>query len=293
MHAIAAILTISAALTGLVASAPLERDATSCRAIQNYMVIVLENEDAQDVLADPYLGGDLASRGYLMTNYNGVAHPSQPNYIAMVSGSTNGCHDDNNININAKSVADLLEAKGLSWKNYAEGYPGGCSLGSGYTTDGLVYRRKHVPFISFTNIQTQATRCAKIVPASQLDQDIASGTLPSYMFYTPDMNNDGHDTNIPTSSAWLQGFLEPLLMNPLFANTLFHIVYDESYTSYVSWMEVQNFYSLFIGAGIKGAGVTDDTPYDHYSGLATVEQIFGLGNLGLNDATANTIPFAC
>ncbi|KAJ3076243.1 hypothetical protein HDU98_004856 [Podochytrium sp. JEL0797] len=284
MHAITAILVISATLTGIVSSAP----AIQCRAIQNYMVIVLENEDAQDVLADPYLGGDLASRGYLMTNYNGVAHPSQPNYIAMISGSTNGCHNDNNINIKTKSIADLLEAKGLSWKNYAEGYPGGCSLGSGYTTNGLVYRRKHVPFISFNNIQTQATRCAKIVPASQLDQDIASGTLPSYMFYTPDMNNDGHDTNIPTSSAWLQGFLEPLLMNPLFANTLFHIVYDESYTS-----SPNSIYSLFIGAGIKGAGVTDSNSYTHYSGLATVEQIFGLGNLGLNDANAKTIPFTC
>ncbi|KAJ3076242.1 hypothetical protein HDU98_004855 [Podochytrium sp. JEL0797] len=248
------------------------------------MVIVLENEDAQAVLADPYLGGNLASRGYLMTNYNGVAHPSQPNYIAMVSGSTNGCTNDNNINIKTKSVADLLEAKGLSWKNYAEGYPGSCSLGSSYTT----YYRKHVPFISFTNIQTQATRCAKIVPASQLTKDIASGTLPTYMFYTPDINNDGHDTDIPTSSAWLKGFLEPLLVNPLFSKTLFHIVYDESHTT-----SPNKIYSLFIGAGIKGAGVADNNAYTHYSGLATVEQIFGLGNLGLNDATAKTIPFTC
>ncbi|KAJ3012078.1 UNVERIFIED_CONTAM: hypothetical protein HDU68_001391 [Siphonaria sp. JEL0065] len=254
---------------------------TSC-GINTYMVILLENEDQVNVIADPYFKS-LAAKGYNMGNYYGVAHPSQPNYIAMVSGSVNNCYGDENININARSIADLLEAKGLTWKAYNEGYPGNCFLDA---TSGR-YARKHNPFLSFTNIQGNSARCAKIVDSTQLDADASSGKLPNYAFFTPDLYNDGHDTSIPYTSSWLQGFLEPKLTNPAYANTLFHIVFDESAT-----YSPNQIYSVFVGAGVT-AGAVDNTQYDHYSGLATVESIFGLGNLGLSDASAKVIPFGC
>ncbi|KAJ3346869.1 Glutathione reductase [Entophlyctis luteolus] len=251
--------------------------------IKNYMIILLENEDYATVIADPYMGTSLASRGYLMSNYLGVTHPSQPNYIAITSGDTHWCIWDLNCDVNAKSVADLLEAKGLTWKNYAEEYPGDCYTGSNTGT----YYRKHTPLIMYDNIHNNATRCAGVVPATQLAVDEAAHQLPTYMFYTPNINNDGHDTNLTYASNWLQGFLEPKLTNPVYANTLFHIVFDESATQIFA---PNHIYSLFIGKGIAGKGVVDATSYNHYSGLATVESIFGLGNLGENDASANTIP---
>ncbi|KAJ3025161.1 UNVERIFIED_CONTAM: hypothetical protein HDU68_007409 [Siphonaria sp. JEL0065] len=247
------------------------------------MVILLENEDQATVIADPYFKS-LAAKGYNMGNYYGVTHPSQPNYIAMVSGSTQGCTNDSVININARSVVDLLEAKGLSWKAYNEGYPGNCYLSS---SSGKYYK-KHNPLISFTNINTNSARCAKIVNSAQLDSDAATGNLPNYVFYTPDMNNDGHDTSISYASNWLHGFLEPKLANPAYTNTLFHIVFDESET----YSTPNQIYSVFVGAGVQ-AGTVDNTKYDHYSGLATVENLFGLGSLGLNDASAKVIPFGC
>ncbi|KAJ3098519.1 hypothetical protein HK100_005087, partial [Physocladia obscura] len=206
------------------------------------MVIFLENEDEGNVLEDTYMGTTLTGQGYFMSNYDGVTHPSQPNYIAYISGSQNGCTSDSNINIAKSNVADLLESKGFTWKNYAESYPGNCYTGANTGT----YYRKHTPFISFTDISKNSTRCANIVPATQLATDEAAGTLPNFIFYTPDINNDGHDTN-----------------------------------------------SIFLGKGIVGAGQVDATAYNHYSSLATVESIFGLGNLKLNDATAPIIPFVC
>lgn len=42
----------------------------------------------------------------------------------MISGSTDGVFLDNDSNLDRKSVVDLLEAKGISWKSYQQGYPG-------------------------------------------------------------------------------------------------------------------------------------------------------------------------
>ncbi|KAJ3014827.1 UNVERIFIED_CONTAM: hypothetical protein HDU68_011145 [Siphonaria sp. JEL0065] len=142
--------------------------------------------------------------------------------------------------------------------------------------------------MSFTNISGNSTRCAKIVNSSQLATDAAANNLPNYMFYTPDQNNDGHDTTIAYASNWLKGFLEPKLTAAVYANTLFHVVFDESKTS-----SPNNVYSLFVGKGIQAANVVDNTAYTHYSALRTIENIFGLGNLGQNDATATSIPFIC
>ncbi|ORY33213.1 hypothetical protein BCR33DRAFT_838708 [Rhizoclosmatium globosum] len=255
--------------------------------IQNYMVIVFENEDASNVLQDDYFRY-LANRGLLLNNYHGVDHPSQPNYIAMVAGSRNGILSDSSKDTDANSVADLLEAKGLSWKAYNEGYPGNCHAGS---KKGR-YVRKHNPFISFTNIRNNAKRCARIVDASQLDKDAAAGRLPNYMFFTPDMVNDMHDSDIGTASNWLQNFLEPKFQNPAYANTLFHITFDESYDKQD---EVNQIYSVLVGKGIDGIqnGGVDNSDYDHYSGLRLVENIFGLGNLGKHDAEVTPVSLAC
>lgn len=61
---------------------------------------------------------------------------------------------------------------------------GNCSTGSSYGT----YRRKHNPFISFENIAQNATRCANIVNADELDKDIENNTVPQFVFFTPDVS---------------------------------------------------------------------------------------------------------
>ncbi|KAI8619890.1 phosphoesterase [Chytriomyces sp. MP71] len=248
------------------------------------MTIILENQDAANAFADPYLA-DLANRGYAMTNYHGVTHPSQPNYIALVSGSRHGVFLDMNWNVDDSSIADPIEAAGLTWKSYQESWPGNCFSGQSSGT----YHRKHNPFISFNNIRNDPARCANIVDASKLAADAAAGQLPNYIFYTPDINHDGHNTGLAAASQWLQGFLEPLLADPAFADTLFHITFDEA----ANYFAPNKIYTVLLGQGILGAGKTDDVEYNHYSFLATLEQIFGLPSLGQNDASATLIPLQC
>ncbi|KAJ3191724.1 hypothetical protein HK101_007476 [Irineochytrium annulatum] len=252
------------------------------------MLILLENVDWYQAATDPYLGGVLQKKGTIYPNYGAVEHPSEPNYIALIAGSTFGILDDKQYDLPASNIADLLEAKGLTWKNYAENYPGGpgnCFTGMS-SPDGL-YQRKHVPFMSFTSISTNPTRCDNIVNANQLDIDAANNALPNYMFFTPNMNDDGHDTNVPTASAWLKAFLEPKLVDPRYADTLFFITFDEN----ESRTPGNYIYALAVGRGFQGAGQIDPTAYTHYSLLAAVEDNFGLGNLGRNDSTSNKIAF--
>jgi acid phosphatase len=110
------------------------------------MVVVLENTNYEDAIEQPF-SASLIKRGELLTNFAAEAHPSQPNYIALVSGSIRGVTSDANVDLDQRHLGDLLEAKGLQWKVYAEGYPGGCYLGAHTGT----YVRKHVPFLSFKN----------------------------------------------------------------------------------------------------------------------------------------------
>jgi hypothetical protein len=81
----------------------------------------------QSAAAQPFLS-QLANSGALLSQYNGISHPSEPNYLALTSGSDWGIHDDFRHTINATHLGDLLDAKGYSWKSYAEDYPGQCDL---------------------------------------------------------------------------------------------------------------------------------------------------------------------
>ncbi|KAJ3301022.1 hypothetical protein HDV03_001475 [Kappamyces sp. JEL0829] len=266
-------------LTGLAALAVGAPLATP--AFDRVFTIVLENRNYDNAMKQSYFQS-LASRGRLMTNYHGVTHPSQPNYIAMISGSTKGVSGDGDVSItDRKTIVDLLDAAGKSWTTYQQAYPGGCYTGSTGT-----YYRKHNPFISFPSISGNPARCANIVNADRLAADVAAGQVASFVYYTPDIKNDGHDTDINYSAQWMQPFLDPLLSNPLFANTLFVVTFDESETFLGIFDNTQNkIATILLGPGIA-AGSTDSTHYDHYSYLATVEKVFGLPSLGQSDASA-------
>ena len=247
------------------------------------MTIVLENADYEAAIAQPFLAS-LARRGALLTRFSGETHPSQPNYIALVSGSTQGVHGDENVTIDARHIGDLLEAKGLGWKVYAEDYPGGCFLGA--KADGYV--RKHVPFLSFSNVQTMPDRCARIVDASTLAQDIRAGTLPEYSLYIPNLRNDGHDTSIAYADHWLSTVFAPLLQDPRFTTGLLLVVtFDED--GHPWFLPSSNhILTVLFGDSVK-PGAESDEQYNHYSLLRLVEDQFALGNLGENDSSAPPI----
>jgi hypothetical protein len=255
---------------------------TATHWFQRVLIIVLENQDYQAAIADPYLE-QLASEGASFTNFHGLFHPSYPNYLAMVAGKRLSTHGDWQKDFRECTIADLLQSKRLSWKNYAQGYPGNdeqCFQGDRFDR----YARKHVPFMSFVPIQQH--QCGNIVAASQFDTDIRNDTRPAYAFYSPDLDNDGHDTGLPRASKWLKDFLGPFLHNPAFMKgTLIIVTFDES-KSY-SKDVANHIYTVFLGPMVKIGKVEGN--YNHYNVLRTIEDNFGLCALGEGDGGAKPI----
>ncbi len=246
------------------------------RKFDRVFIIVLENQDAADVLKDPYMNA-LARRGAYLANYHGVSHPSYPNYLALTGGSTFGMTDDKQSNLDASSVADLLEAKELSWSLYAQDYPGTASNCFTGDSSGL-YARKHAPFLSYLPV-ISGKRCALHVS----DGSGLAHPLPNYSFYAPNLKNDGHDTGVAYASDWLKGFLEPLLARPELTGTLVVVTFDEC-----AGASDNPIYTVFLGAMVR-EGKTDSTAYNHYNLLRTIEDNFQLGTLGREDSKASPI----
>jgi hypothetical protein len=262
-------------------------DCTAPQPIQHVLLIVFENANAADALAQPYMGG-LVNNGYAayLGNYYAITHPSQPNYIALTAGDTFGITDDNNHDLSVGHLGDLLEAQGLSWKVYAEDYPGNCFTGA----QSGNYVRKHNPFISFTNVNTNAARCnAHIVNASQFWRDQQNGQLPAYALYIPNLQNDGHDTSVSFADNWLSSTFGPLFSSDAFwaINPLVILTFDEDADQVPDPTNNQVYTALF--GNTVANGTISEQNYNHYSLLNLVERIFNLGNLGRNDATATPI----
>jgi acid phosphatase len=231
------------------------------------VIVVLENENAAAVLPGSYLDS-LATRGATLTSFHGVAHPSYPNYLALIAGHTFGVRGDLQADIDAPTIADRLEAKKLTWMQYAEDYPGKCFLKN---SRGL-YVRKHVPFLSFIAIQNNPARCAKVVNAKQFNR----AKLPSYAFYTPNQENNGHNTSLAYATRWLRGFLEPMLADSaVMARTLIVVTFDEAEDN----EPTNRIYTVLLG-GMVRPGASDSTPLNHYNVLRTIEANFGLDPLG-------------
>ncbi|KAF9116260.1 hypothetical protein BGX27_003853 [Mortierella sp. AM989] len=249
-------------------------------AFDHVFIVFLENTDYALTYSNPSFQA-LAAKGILLDNYHGVTHPSQGNYVATISGALNGVTGDGTYKFSStyKTVVDLLEARELTWKAYQENMPSVCYTRSSHKH---LYYRKHNPFISFNSISKNTNRCKNVVPATQFSTDLKNGILPNYMFYTPNIKNDGHDTTVKYAGEWLTGFLNPLLQNPSFLNrTLVVVTFDEAddYTD-----EYNHILGLLLGDAVNGlANTVDSTFYTHYSLISTLENNWKLGNLNKND----------
>jgi hypothetical protein len=95
----------------------------------------------------------LIKQGILLTEYYGLTHPSQPNYIASVGGDYFGLNQDGIVNIpqNVSTLVDLFDTKNIDWRGYFEGIPGPGFMAEGSTPTGSIppgggafdYVRKH------------------------------------------------------------------------------------------------------------------------------------------------------
>ncbi len=274
------ILFLSASITIAISSLA---QAESMPAIKHVFVVLFENTNARDSKNQPFMKS-LLSKGAYLDNFHAIAHPSLPNYVALIAGDTLGVDSDDNYHLNGKHLGDLLEAKNRSWKLYAEDYPGGCFKG----TKSADYVRKHNPFMNFTNIESDPDRCQKhIANALDLDTDIAANSLPDYSFFVPGIVNDGHDSGVAHADHWLESTFGPKLHDPKFMDgTLFIVTFDEN--DMFDDVGQNLIYTLLLGESVK-PGTISNKFYTHYSLLRLTEDIFNLGNLGRKDAQAPVI----
>ncbi|KAN0112325.1 phosphoesterase domain containing protein [Hyaloscypha variabilis] len=260
------------------------------RAFDRFFTIWLENQDFSAVDKNSDIAG-LAKEGILLTEYYGLTHPSQPNYIASVGGDYFGLNNDGFVRIpqNVSTLVDLFDSKNIEWRGYFEGIPGPGFMGEGSTAfdgSGWDYVRKHNPFVSYDSVNLNGTRLANLLSFSDFASDVKANTLPQYAHLSPDMLNDGHNTSLQYAANWTQSFLTPLLANEQFMNrTLILLTYDESATYPIP----NHIVSLLLGGAVPSnkKGTTDDTMYTHYSILSTLENNWELPNLGRYDVGAN------
>src|SRR5713101_1043704 len=169
---------------------------------QHVFVIMMENTGYSHLIGNsnaPWINSAAAQFG-LATNYTGVSHPSQPNYIAATSGSTNGVVDDSDVTINVANVVDQIEASGRTWKGYMQSYfAAGNTNKLAHAAGNQLYERKHNPFVSYMDVQSSPARLANLVDFSQLETDLASGNAPSYSWISPDQCNDMHGRGAPVT----------------------------------------------------------------------------------------------
>ena len=142
---IAAIIAIGM-MVPLAASAQTNASNGKLKNFQHVFIIMMENTGYTSLIGNPnapWINSAAATYG-LATNYYGVTHPSQPNYIAATSGSTNGVVNDNDITINVPNIVDQIESSGRTWKAYMQSYAL-CSTPLDTTCGIQLYERKHNP----------------------------------------------------------------------------------------------------------------------------------------------------
>src|SRR5258708_21380046 len=167
---------------------------------QHVFVIMMENTGYSHLIGNSNASwiNAAASHDGLARNYTRLSHPSQPNYIAATSGSTNGVVNDNDTTIDVPNIVDQLEAHGKTWKGYMQSYfADGNTNKLASSAGNQLYERKHNPFVSYADVQSTPARMSHVVDLGQLSSDLASGNVADYNFIAPDQCNDMHGRPAP------------------------------------------------------------------------------------------------
>ena len=228
-------------------------------------VVVMENASYEEALAQPGIAA-LAGRYGLATNYHAVAHPSLPNYLALTSGSTFGIRDDSYHPLPKVGLDAELDAAGVGWRAYFQGMSRGC------LQSGAPYALKHNPFAYYGGGCPAGDH---VVAFDQLQADLAldPARAPRLSWITPDLCNDGHDCGPAAGDRFLAQLVPEVEASPAWkAGGVLFITWDEDDGSAANRVAL-----LAVGSGIHG---TTDRAYDHYSLLATVEDLLQVGRLG-------------
>ena len=226
------------------------------------VVVMFENHAYNEVIGNPqapYINA-LAREGALFTASYAVSHPSEPNYLALFSGSTHGVTSDQcPTTFRAPNLASDLIRAGLSFAGYSEGLPApgsqACAFGG--------YARKHVPWTDFSNVPQAVNQPFSRFPLGGYTQ------LPTVSFVIPNLCHDMHDCPVGTGDAWLHAHLRGYVQWAMTHDGLLIVTWDEDDGGHSNHIP-----TIFVGQEVRQGRY--GKPIDHYNVLRTIEQAYGL-----------------
>lgn len=301
-------------------------EGSSVPRYKHIFVIVMENHSFDQVFNNvntPQINA-LARTYGVATDYFGITHPSEPNYVALAGGNFFGIQDDAPFSatspvshtINQPSLADQLDGAGLSWKEYLQALSSPGYFGTRSPTSGpTLYVSKHNPFINFAGIQNNPADLAKMVPDTQLQTDLRSGRVPNFSFIAPDQCHDMHGTTGCSDDTGLLQAGDAYVGSTVSAITSSRFWHKGRNAIVITWDE--NDFSTDTPNGCCDAdgskpgdggggghvltivitshgprGVQDATPFNHYSLLRTIHDAFRLDCLQFTCDRANVTPMS-
>jgi phosphatidylinositol-3-phosphatase len=275
--AIAGVALAAAAVGGYAAAAELSEEPSQLPRLEHVILIVFENHDPAQVLANPAATAfrALSARYATLSNYDAVAHPSLPNYLALVSGSTHGFNTDCTYCLVAgQSLADTLAARSLTWKAYVERLPRDPAANHHPAV------KARIPFLYFQDVRSSPRRLKRIVPLDAFSRDLRIGRLPSFALIVPSLCHDMHNCSVSTGDRWLGSFMRPLLASRELKKSVVFITFDEARRPADQGGGGQ-VPTLVVGPLVRPGSVSADA-LNHYSLLRTIEDSWRLPPLGLS-----------
>ncbi len=240
------------------------------------VVLIEENHTEASILGNPdapYFNG-LAHLGASFTRSYAITHPSQPNYLALFSGDTQGVTDDAcpppNSPYATANLASSLHAVGRTFVGYSEGLP---AAGSTTCSSGD-YARKHSPWVDFSNVSASSNQ-----PFTAFPSDYSR--LPTVSFVVPDLQHDMHDGTIQQADTWARQHLDGYLQWALTHNSLLVVTWDEDDSGGNNQIP-----TFFVGPMVRPGNCT--VRIDHYKVLRTLEAMSAAAPSG-NAAKATPI----
>jgi hypothetical protein len=254
-------------------------DAAGAAAIPLYdhvVIVIMENHSYVQIIGNttdaPYINA-LAARGANFTQSFAIEHPSQPNYLDLFSGSNQGVtNDDCPQAFSTANLASEVVAAGLSFSGYSELLPAEGSTACSAGTAPHTYKRKHNPWVNFSNVAAGANQ-----PFTAFPSDFAS--LPTVSFVIPDQCNDMHDCSVATGDAWLQAHIDGYAQWAQYHNSLLVLTWDEN-----DFSALNQIATVFAGALVIPADYAETI--NHYRVLATLLSMYGLAPVGSESAMA-------
>jgi hypothetical protein len=267
---VAGLTTVLAALPGAAHAAV---SPAALPSFDHIVVVIEENHAYSEIIGNanaPYLTS-LASGGANMTQSFAVTHPSQPNYLALYSGSAQGITSDSCPHtFSAENLGHQLLAAGRGFAGYSESMPS-----DGYTgcTSGR-YARKHNPWVDFSNVAASSNLRYADFPTDYT-------TLPTLSFVVPNLCNDMHDCSVSTGDTWLRNHLSGYATWAATHNSLLVVTFDEDDSSASNQIP-----TVFAGAHVATGRYSEHIT--HYTVLRTLQSLTGVACVG-NSCSASPI----